>query len=43
MDCAVHAFVLTLCRDRLGLESTELLSMRDAVHFGAMRRERWLN
>jgi hypothetical protein len=32
MGDAVHAFGLTLCRDRLALESTELRSRRDAVH-----------
>ncbi len=32
MGDAVHAFGLTLCRDRSGLKSTELRSKRGAVH-----------
>ncbi len=37
MDDAVHVFGLTLCRDRLGFESTEPQSMRDAVHPSRMK------
>jgi hypothetical protein len=37
MGDAVNTFWLTLCRDRLGLESTELRSIRAAIGVGCVK------